>query len=209
MGFGAKMSPNFAGHEIQLQTSRLLLRPFEQADFQVALQYYMKDPELREAMEGDRHVPITLDYLERAGEYMARRGFLFAIVERESGRPIGEVCLEWMNLSRAEVRPNERVMRIPVGLWDRNCWGCGYGREVVECLMAYAFDQLSIDRLCAMDVNAGNRRARRLFEACGMRVVRKVSESTSVDLEITQEEYQQRVHTIATQPDKGPSASKQ
>ena len=140
-----------AGHDVRLETERLLLRPFETPDFEVALPYY-QDPEFRSAMEGNRDALVTRDYLERAGEYMARRGYLFAIVEKASRRAIGEVCLEWMNLSRANVQPNERVMRLPIGIWDKTLWGKGYGREIVKRLMAYAFEAMRIDRLCAMDV---------------------------------------------------------
>jgi RimJ/RimL family protein N-acetyltransferase len=181
---------SFAGHDIRLETPRLELRPFESSDFVTALPYY-QDPQLRQFLEGNRDSLITLDYLERAGEYMAHRGYLFAIVERETQRAIGEACLEWMNLSRAQVRTGERVMRLPIGIWDRERWGQGLGREVVECLARYAFDQLGIDRLCAMDVDASNVRSRRLWESLGMRPVDSKPDETQ-DFEITSAEWMNR-----------------
>ena len=125
---------NFAGHNLIFETERLQLRPFEDADFDVALPFY-RDLDLLTAMEGKPpDQPVTGDYLRRAGRAMARQGFLFAIVEKTNNRTIGEVCLQWMNLERAKIA-NEKTMRIPIGIWDKSLWGKGYGKEVLQCLM--------------------------------------------------------------------------
>ena len=102
---------------------------------------------------------------------MAKQGFLFAIVEKTSGRAIGEVCLQRMNLERAIV-VNEKTMRVPIGIWDKSLWGKGYGKEVVRYLMAFAFEELGIDRLCAMDVSICNTRSVALWRSCGLTVSR-------------------------------------
>ena len=180
--------PIFAGHDVHLETERLLLRPFEGCDFETALPYY-QDQEFRSAMEGNRDALVTGDYLERAGEYMARRGYLFAIVEKASHRAIGEVCLEWMNLSRAKAQADERIMRTPIGIWNKTLWGKGYGREIVKCLMAYAFETMRIDRLCAMDVGRDNARSQSLFRSCGFHVAREINDGQTLDLEITRKQY--------------------
>jgi hypothetical protein len=99
--------PCFAGHDITLETERLILRPFEREDWAVALPFY-QDPEFKAGMEGNPNVFVDLNYLERAGETLVRCGYLFAVVEKASGRTIGEICLEWMNLSRANVQPGEK-----------------------------------------------------------------------------------------------------
>jgi hypothetical protein len=127
--------PTFAGHNLRFETARLVLRPFERADFDTAYCFY-QDLELRSAMEGDPNTLVTRDYLERGGEYMSRRGF---------------------------------------------------GREVVECLMAYAFKELQIDRLCAMDVDREHLRSQSLFRACGFEAVRDVEGGKTIDLEIRSE----------------------
>lgn len=183
----ADPSAAFAGHDIVLRTARLLLRPFTHDDMRAALPLYL-DPEIRRAMEGNADAVIDLCYLERAWEYLARRGYLFAVVELATGRVIGELCLEWMNLLRAEVRPGEKVMRMPLGIWDKSRWGLGLGTELVCAAMDYAFGTLKIDRLCAMDVAADNARSRRFFERCGLRAVRELSDG-AIDLEITRERW--------------------
>ena len=159
-------SGNFAGHDVHLKTARLRLRPFEEADFDTAVPFY-RDPDFLNAMEGaPPEAPMTSDALKRAGKAMAKQGLLFAIVEEASGRTIGEVCLQRMNaltdLERAKIDGGEKVMRLPIGIWDRSLWGRGYGREAVRCLMAYAFEELGADRLCPVDVSAGNARSKAL-----------------------------------------------
>ena len=182
-------SDNFAGHDVHLETARLRLRPFEEPDFDTAVPFY-HDPDFLNAMEGEPpEAPMTADALKRAGRVMAEQGLLFAIVEEASGRTIGEVCLQWMNLDRAKVE-GEKVMRLPIGIWDRSLWGRGYGKEVVHRLMAYAFDELGVDRLCPVDVAADNARSRALWQSCGLRVSREVDGGKRLDFEITRAEYE-------------------
>ena len=124
---------NFAGHNLYFDTKRLRLRPFEEADFDIALPFY-KDPDFLNAMEGKPpDEPVNGDYLRRAGKVLAKLGFLFAIVEKRSGRAIGEVCLQWMNLERAKIA-NEKVMRMPIGIWDKSMWGFEITRVKYESL---------------------------------------------------------------------------
>lgn len=180
---------NFSGHNLNFETECLRLRPFEDTDFDLALPFY-KDTDFLLAMEGQ--IPeesITGEYLRRAGEAMAKQGFLLAIVEKTSGRTIGEVCLQWMNLDRAKIA-DEKTMRIPIGIWDKSMWGKGYGKEVVRCLMAFAFEELGSDRLCAMDVSADNSRSVMLRRSCGMQVYRQMDSGNTLDFEITRMRYE-------------------
>ena len=184
---------------LHLQTARLRLRPFREADFEIAETYY-RDPEFLNAMEGEPPAdPPTADSLTRVGRIMAEQGFLFAIVEGASGRAIGEVCLQWMNLDRAKIL-GEKVMRMPIGIWDKSLWGRGYGREVVWCLMEYAFEVLEIDRLRPVDVSADNARSVALWRACGLRIAGESSDR-KIDFEITRSEY---VRQRPFHPEKNP-----
>ncbi len=179
---------NFAEHNIHLETERLILRPFKDADFDTAVPFY-QDPDFLNAMEGESpDAPVTKEYLKSAGEYMRKDGFLFAIVEKASDRTIGEVCLQWMNLERAKIE-GEKVMRSPIGIWDKTLWGKGYGKEVVRCLMAHAFEKLGIDRFCPVDVRADNPRSKRLWESLGFTVAREIDGGKTLDFEITRAKY--------------------
>ena len=182
----------FAGHSIHLETKRLRLRPFKDADFDIAVPFY-NDPDFLQAMEeSPPDEPITSDYLKSAGRVMAKDGFLFAIVEKASGRTIGEVCLQWMNLERGEIE-GEKVMRLPIGIWDKTLWGKGYGKEVVQCLVAHAFEKLGIDRFCPMDVRADNARSKMLWQSLGFTVSREVDDGKTLDFEMTRANYEKLV----------------
>jgi len=187
---------DFAGHNIYLETERLILRPFKDTDFDIAVPFY-NDPDLLQAMEDeppDEH--IQRDYLKSAGEYMRKDGFLFAIVEKASGRTIGEVCLQWMNLERGKIE-GENIMRLPIGIWDKTLWGKGYAKEIVWCLVAHAFEKLGIDRFCPMDVRADNARSKALWQSLGFTVSREVDDGKTLDFEMTRAEYEKLVQRDA------------
>jgi RimJ/RimL family protein N-acetyltransferase len=179
---------DFPGHRVTLETERLILRPFRESDFEVALSYYA-DPELRAAMEGDPDAPATLEYLKAAGIRMASDGFLFALELKGDHRVIGEACVQRMNLDRAAAAAGERVFRMPIGIWDKTLWGGGLGGEVVDRLLDFAFVVQDADRVCAMSVGQDNLRSRALFESRGLRVVRTMPAERAVDLEITRADY--------------------
>lgn len=179
----------FSWHSLRFETERLILRPFFQNDCDIALPFY-HDPEFLLAMEGEPPEElVTVEYLEDVARIMARQGYLFAILEKQSQRVIGEVCLQWMNLDRAKVQDGEKVMRLPIGIWDKTLWGRGYGKEVVTSLMKYAFEELEIDRFCAMDVKAENARSQRVWKAMGLKVVRVLDNGQVFDFEIGREIY--------------------
>ena len=183
---------NFAEHNIHLETERLILRPFMDTDFDIAVPFY-NDPDFLIAMEGSPpDEPITKEYLKSAGKVLRKDGFLFAIVEKASGRTVGEVCLQWMNLERAKIA-GEKVMRLPIGIWDKTLWGKGYGKEVVRCLMAHAFEKLGIDRFCPVDVHTDNARSKRLWESLGLTVAREVDDGKTLDFEITRTAYEKSI----------------
>ena len=183
---------NFAGHNVYLETERLILRPFKDADFGIAVPFY-NDPDFLQAMEGEPpDEPITKNYLKAAGKAMAKDGFFFAIVEKASERTIGEVCLQWMNLERGKIA-GEKIMRLPIGIWDKTLWGKGYGKEVVRCLVSHAFEKLGIDRFCPMDVRVDNTRSKMLWQSLGFTISREVDDGETVDFEMTRAEYEKRV----------------
>ncbi len=180
---------NFSCHNIHLETERLKLRPFMDADFDIAVPFY-QDPEFLNAIEDEPpDEPVTKEYLKSAGKYMRKDGYLFTIVEKASGRAIGEVCLQWMNLERAKIE-GEKIMRLPIAIWDKTLWGKGYGKEVVQCLMAHAFEKLGIDRFCPVDVPADNVRSQALWESLGLTVSREADDGKMLDYEITRADYE-------------------
>ena len=149
-------------------------------------------------MEGNPNVMHDRNALQRIGEVMVRTGYLFAVVEKATKRVVGELCIQWMNLERG-LQPGERVMRLPIGLWDKSLWGKGLGGEILDAGMRYAFETLRVDRLCAMGVLTDNARSKGLFESRGFEIARD-SEDDGVDLEITELSIAHRSTLHSTSP---------
>ena len=135
-------------------------------------------------------------------EYMSQQGFLL-IIEAE-GRSIGECCLERMNLDWVKERyPGEHIYRLPITIGDRQCWGRGYGTEVVMLSLRYAFEHLGADRFFIPGVWAFNERSLRLWKRCGFEEVGRqpetldrrgeVVETETVFFSLTCEDFQRRI----------------
>ena len=147
----------------------------------------------------------TLEDVKDIYHSMSQQGYLF-IIEAEDGKPIGEVCLQWINIERANVKPGEKVMRVPIMIGEKSYWEKGYGKDVVSTLMRYAFLELKIDRFCAMGVASFNERALGMFSSLGLWEVRRLkgtvkrgtAEFDEVDLEITREEFMRKQTSCAT-----------
>ncbi|MBI1929147.1 GNAT family N-acetyltransferase [Candidatus Poribacteria bacterium] len=182
-------------HTVHLHGEKTRLRPFTDADIPIAWRWN-QDAEVLYYAEGDEVTERTLEDVKGIYRLMSQQGYLF-IIETGDGVPIGEVCLQWMNLERADVKPGEQVMRLPIMIGERSYWGKGYGKDVISTLMRYAFLELKIDRLCAMGVSAFNARSLGMFSSLGFReacrlkgaVKRGMAQFDEIDLEITREKF--------------------
>jgi ribosomal-protein-alanine N-acetyltransferase len=103
-------------------------------------------------------------------EMQTRNGeeFLYTIVERASGTPIG-TC---------SVRPSDNKFRGDCGLWIGEPYhGKGFGTQVVREMMRIAFEQLGMKKLEA-SVYAGNVPSRRIFEKNGFQLEGTIRNAT-------------------------------
>ena len=190
-------------HSLHLRGKKTRLRPFTDADIPIAWRWN-QDAEVLYYAEGDEVTGWTLEEVKDIYHSMSQQGYLF-IIETEDGTPIGEVCLEWMNLERANVKPGEKVMRTPIMLGLKSYWGKGYGKDVISSLMQYAFLELKIDRLCAMGVSSFNERSLGMFSSLGFREVRRLKGTITrgemqfdeIDLELTREEANEQMSNQA------------
>ncbi|MFQ6044228.1 MAG: GNAT family N-acetyltransferase [Candidatus Poribacteria bacterium] len=202
-------------HNLHLRGKKTRLRPFTDADIHVAWRWN-QDAEALYYADSNEVTRYTLEDVKDIYHSMSRQGYLF-IIEAEDGKPIGEVCslrspttssygLQWMNMERANVKPGEKVMRVPIMIGEKSYWGRGYGKDVVSTLMRYAFLELKIDRFCAMGVSSFNERALGMFSSLGLREVRRLkgaikrgtAQFDEVDLEITREEFMRKQTPCAT-----------
>ncbi|MBZ0292958.1 MAG: GNAT family N-acetyltransferase [Anaerolineae bacterium] len=126
-----------------LETERLILRPFELADA-ATLQVLLNDERIASTT-----LNIPYPYPEGAAlEWIHRRrlvteaglGYSFAIVRGEDNALMGACSLGTISSDRwAEM-----------GYWlGVAYWGQGYMTEAVRRLIAFAFDELELNRVCA------------------------------------------------------------
>ena len=143
-----------------LQSDRLQLRSLQKADLPY-LAGLMSDREIG-LLTGEVY-PLTEQGLD---EFYARcqktdERIWFVIVERESGRIIGEtgflrIFMPWRSADYSLV------------IWDAACWGRGYGKEAARLMLDYGFDTLNFHRL-AIGVVGLNERALTFWRSIGFK----------------------------------------
>ena len=177
-----------------LETTRLILRPFVEADA-ADLYAYARDPRVgpiagwtpHESMEESREIIRTV---------FAQPG-VFAMELKETGRVLGSVG--FVGRHPWGERPDCPDDEIGYGL-SPECWGRGLVPEAVNAVLEYGFTQLDLQRIWCGHY-AGNWRSRRVILKCGFRyqfaftdVVELVGETRQTyDYLQTREEWHERV----------------
>lgn len=85
----------------------------------------------------------------------------FRLRTLEDDRLIGFVALhsiEW----------NNRAGLLSIGIGERDYRGMGYGRDALQLILRYAFDELNLERV-GLDVISSNTAAIRAYEGAGFR----------------------------------------
>jgi ribosomal-protein-alanine N-acetyltransferase len=145
---------------LPIETERLVVRVFRpESDAEAMLDVY-GDPEVMRFIPGGA---LDLDGVRATLESHARdhatRGLAFwAVVERETGRVIGDVGF-------GIFQPTGDV---ELGYtFARSGWGRGYATEAAEACLTAGFEHLSVRRIVAV-VDVGNESSLRLAERIGM-----------------------------------------
>lgn len=142
------------------ETSRLILRPFEEGDAP-AVQAYAGNPEnLFFMLWGPNSPEQTRDFIRMAMTAMRQRpcrDIHLAVLLKESGKLIGACSLSI----------EEAVGEIGYIL-HKGYWRQGYGTELGRFLITLGFGELGLRRLCA-HCDADNTGSYRLMEKIGMR----------------------------------------
>ena len=142
---------------MQLETKRLILRPWEQADAE-ELYCLARDPKVGPAAGWMVHTSV-----ENSCEII--RTVLcapetYAVVLKQSGRIIGSIGLE-----PDRRREDVRSMEMGYSLAEES-WGKGYMTEAACAVIDYAFRELGLAVL-AICTGPENRRSQRVIEKCG------------------------------------------
>ncbi len=149
-----------------IDTPRLRLRPLTEGHLPHLVRWEA-DPVLRDLNDEDaspapaREVEETVRAWLRPG----REDILpFAIHLRDD-----DACIGWCMI--AKIDRGEGECRIGLTIGDRFLWGQGYGREVLDALVAHAFGPLGLSRVLA-EVHAFNDRSVHLLDRCGFTLLR-------------------------------------
>lgn len=151
---------NIAGTVISesiLQGEKVRLRPVTEADLPCFVEW-LKDREVTRWLAAIGEPPTLPDELDW---YEARRGdpdnVLWAI-ETLDGRLAGNVELR--------LTPHAQRAEVGIAIQDRSRWGQGLGTDALRLVLAYAFEDLELNRV-ELTTDVANARAIRCYEKCG------------------------------------------
>lgn len=126
------------------RTERLVLRDFEETDWE-AVHAYASDPEVVRYMNwGPNTEEETKNFIQRAITHQKeqpRRTYTLAMVLKADGRLVGGCGIEVSN-------PDNREGWIGYCL-NRNFWGQGYATETAKVLLEFGFNHLNLHRVFA------------------------------------------------------------
>jgi RimJ/RimL family protein N-acetyltransferase len=146
----------------ELRTTRLLLRPCQQADVE-PLARITADPRVM----ADLPAPLSRGeceaLLERSHTHFRRHGFGLWAVEVPGQAPFIGLAGLWRVGLPVPVAPCVEIgWRLAPGHW-----GCGYATEAASTLLQFAFHQAALDEVVGFTVEA-NVRSCRVMEKLGM-----------------------------------------
>ena len=146
-----------------IETERLILRPFHESDAADVLEY-LAEPAV------NCFACMKLHSLEEASEEMKRRAgeteYYFAIVEKASGKVIGEIDGYPEQDPHDETSPGDTFS--PCWMLNKEYQGKGYAYEAAHAFLDYLFKQKGARRIYAY-VEDYNLPSQRLCERLGMR----------------------------------------
>jgi RimJ/RimL family protein N-acetyltransferase len=146
----------------ELETARLLLRPWRQED----LDPYARicaDPEVTRYVTGPLSRQESEEQVSRFVRHWEERGFgLWAVEYRASGAFIGFIGL----LHQHDWPIGEDKTEVGWRL-DRAFWGQGLATEGAQTSVRYGFEQLGLERIISI-INPKNLASRRVAEKAGL-----------------------------------------
>ncbi len=145
-----------------LETSRLLLRKFEDGDGDFMYKNWASDPEVTKFLTWPTHPSVEVsrkinsswvESSEKADYYQ------WAIVLKERNEPIGSISL---------VRMDEDIDAVEVGYCiGRNWWGQGIVSEAFQAVIAFCFEEVGVQRISARH-DPNNPASGAVMRKCGL-----------------------------------------
>ena len=149
---------------MQIETERLLLRPFARDDLDefasinadAAVMRYIGDGKPQTRAQTEMRLNAILNH-------WTQHGFgLWAVVDKASNALSGFCGLQYLD-NTAEIEVGYRLAR--------QFWGLGYATEAAAATLRYAFEVLGLDRIVAV-VQPENVASQSVIEKIGLRYVK-------------------------------------
>jgi RimJ/RimL family protein N-acetyltransferase len=161
--------PKLPNHKVVLEDDQVRLRPLTEDDWPILFRWN-RDPDVLWWCEGDDIKEREDRDTEGIARWMAHQGYQF-VIESPPGEPVGEMCVQLMNLPRRLV-PGKKIFRLPITIGEKSKWGRGIGTRAVRLALRFAFRDLGADTVCAVDVDSHNERSKNLWKSLGFSVLR-------------------------------------
>ena len=147
---------------IRLETSRLILRRFEEEDTETAYRVWTGDPKVTKYLRWDYH--RSLAQTRAVGQswlkkYSDPQWYHWVIVPKEEGFPIGTI-------SAANIYNETDTVEVGFCIGSEY-WGLGYITEAFAAVIEFFFEEVGANRIEAKYV-PGNKASRRVMEKCGL-----------------------------------------
>jgi RimJ/RimL family protein N-acetyltransferase/predicted nucleotidyltransferase len=144
-----------------IETFRLLLRPMRADDFNALFEIFT-DPQVMASFDSEPFTPAQMQqWLQRNLDHQTRFDYgLFSVIEKASGRLIGDCGLEQMEVEGQTVAELGYDLRSDV-------WNRGFATEAASAVRDYAFQVLRLPRLLSL-IRVGNAASQRVAEKIGM-----------------------------------------
>jgi [ribosomal protein S5]-alanine N-acetyltransferase len=143
----------------------VLLRPLEEEDIPLILKG-INDPEVTEFLK--THAPMSRPAEEEWFKNLHKRtsDYILAIVLNDDKRYIGNIALN-------QIRWKDGTAVTGTVIFDKECWGKGYGTEAKMLLLDYAFNTLGL-RAVLSRVIERNLRSLKYADKCGYKEVGRI-----------------------------------
>ena len=141
-----------------IETPRLLLRPFSEADAE-ELYAYAKDPRVGPAAGWPPHTSVEQSLAIIRTVFSAPN--VFAVTDRAEGRVIGSAG--FVGRHREELPHPDDELGYALGA---DFWGRGLMTEAAEALIRWGFENMRLNTIWCSHYQ-GNERSRRVIEKCG------------------------------------------
>lgn len=152
----------------QLESRRLLLRPWQESDLNDFYEY-ASVAGVGE-MAGWKH-HTSIEESREILQLFIKSKFVFAIVDKKTGKVIGSISL---HPSWANDDPKYKHLKLKeIGyVLAKDYWGRGLMPEAVKAVIKYAFKELALDALTVGHFST-NHQSRRVIEKCGFKFVKQ------------------------------------